>query len=335
MENKIIIILLITLNLILIRHINFFSNLYNIFDIPNKRKKHNKPVALLGGPILFLFINCILLNLMINSNQFFKYFLITKLETVFLLSSCSLIFFIGYFDDKKGLSANFKLATITITILLFLFVDKNSNINFLNFDFTNYIIHLGSFSIAFTLICFLLFMNAFNMFDGIDLQASLYSIWILIILYFKSDYSIFILLFLIQVIFISYLNFEKKIFLGDGGSLLLSFLLSVIIVKFYNSQYYTFKADEIFLIMMLPGIDLLRLAIYRIVKKRHPFAADNEHLHHYLINKYGFFKTTMIIQSLLTIPLIFYYIGGYILISIFSLLFIYLVLIINFKYEKK
>ena len=172
------------------------------------------------------------------------------------------------------------------------------------------------------------------MFDGIDLQATVYSIWILLILYFKSDYSIFILLLLIQVIFISYLNFEKKIFLGDGGSLLLSFLLSVIIVKFYNSEYYTFKADEIFLIMMLPGIDLLRLAIYRIIKKKHPFKADNEHLHHYLIDKYGFLKTTIIIQLLIIMPIFFYYVTGHILISIFLELFIYLCLIFSFKRKK-
>ena len=127
---------------------------------------------------------------------------------------------------------------------------------------------------------------------------------------------------IIQIFFILYLNFKKKIFLGDSGSLLLSFLLGSLIIKSYNNNLNVFLADEIFLIMLLPGLELLRLAIFRILKKKHPFVADNEHIHHYLLNRYNFVKTTIIIQSIYIFPIIFYYSFNNIFYSI-SILIIY------------
>ena len=111
------------------------------------------------------------------------------------------------------------------------------------------------------------------------------------------------------------MNYKKKIFLGDSGSLLLSFLLGTMIIKSYNTNLGIFYADEIFLIMMIPGLELLRLAVFRIFKKKHPFVADNEHIHHYLLKKYSFLKTTLIIQSLYILPIIIYYTPGNIIFS--------------------
>ena len=60
--------------------------------------------------------------------------------------------------------------------------------------------------------------------------------------------------------------------------------------------------DEIFLIMMIPGFELLRLAIHRIVKKKHPFKADRNHIHHLIIDKKGYIFTLIIIQLLFCSP---------------------------------
>ena len=90
------------------------------------------------------------------------------------------------------------------------------------------------FSLFFSLFCFLVFLNAFNMFDGINLQASLYSIIIFsfILFYFTNSYLLKILL--IYLIFYSYLNFKNKSFLGDRRSLLIAFLISYMFIKLYN-----------------------------------------------------------------------------------------------------
>jgi hypothetical protein len=68
--------------------------------------------------------------------------------------------------------------------------------------------------------------------------------------------------------------------------------------------------------MIIPGLELLRLAVLRVFKKKHPFVADNEHIHHYLLKKYSFFKTTLFVQSLNIFPVLIYYTSKNIVYSI-------------------
>ena len=49
--------------------------------------------------------------------------------------------------------------------------------------------------------------------------------------------------------------------MGDGGCYLLSYLFSIY-CNFYNSDQ--LNIEQIFLLMMIPGIDMLRLFIHRI-----------------------------------------------------------------------
>jgi UDP-GlcNAc:undecaprenyl-phosphate GlcNAc-1-phosphate transferase len=53
---------------------------------------------------------------------------------------------------------------------------------------------------------------------------------------------------------------------------------------------------------MIPGIDLLRLAITRIYKGKHPFIGDRDHFHHNMLKKYGYNKTLLIVFFLIIIP---------------------------------
>ena len=65
----------------------------------------------------------------------------------------------------------------------------------------------------------------------------------------------------------------------------ISFLISLFIINYYNNGY--IKSDQIFLLMMIPGIDMLRLFIIRITKKKNPFSADSKHFHHRLLNNFN------------------------------------------------
>ena len=86
------------------------------------------------------------------------------------------------------------------------------------------------------------------------------------------------LIIIICSLFFLYFNLKSKIFLGDSGSLVISFLFSVMIIKFYNSSN-NFVCEEIFILMMLPGIDMTRLFIERMIRKKNPLKADKNHLH--------------------------------------------------------
>jgi UDP-GlcNAc:undecaprenyl-phosphate GlcNAc-1-phosphate transferase len=130
-----------------------------------------------------------------------------------------------------------------------------------------------------------------------------------------------------------YFNFKDKIFLGDSGTILLGFLISYFFIKSYNMGS-TITSDEIFLIMMIPGFELLRLAIQRLKNKRHPFSADNNHIHHLFLTRLSFFKSYFLVQFLLFFPFLFYLLIANSFISLIVSSTIYSVTILYFSKKK-
>ena len=81
--------------------------------------------------------------------------------------------------------------------------------------------------------------------------------------------------------------------------------------------------------MILPGFELIRLSISRLIRGKNIFEGDLNHLHHVLIqNKNSLFLTNLITSSFTIISLlwIIYFKNMYIFIF-FVLLFYYLILI--------
>ena len=98
------------------------------------------------------------------------------------------------------------------------------------------------------------------------------------------------------MIFIYILNFKKKLFLGDSGAFLLSGIIGFIFVNKYNNDPF-FYSDEIFILLMVPGIDMLRLFMTRIYNKKNPFKGDLNHMHHLLKKKYeNIIKTNFVLS---------------------------------------
>ena len=89
-----------------------------------------------------------------------------------------------------------------------------------------------------------------------------------------------------------------------------------------------FLVDEIFIIMILPGIDMLRLFIVRSLQKRSPFSPDRQHFHHYIQKKFSKSNSLVIISFLGILPFV---IHNYFNI-IYSLIILYF-LILFFRYK--
>jgi UDP-N-acetylmuramyl pentapeptide phosphotransferase/UDP-N-acetylglucosamine-1-phosphate transferase len=324
---------------IVIVFINFFisyfykpiASIYNLYDKPDfKRKLHKKKIPLLGG--LFLSINLLLIiflsfiypetldgNFFNNIKNYFSFFFI----------SIS-FYFLGLIDDKYKLSPNFKLIAMVIFISIALFLDKDILLKNLNFLYFDYSLNLSNYTYFFTVFCFLLFINAFNMLDGINGQAATYFLFIMLLFLSKAILTNLVFVFAAYALFFLRLNFKNKTFLGDSGSLPLAFIISYLFIKSYNLGY-KFSVEEIYLIMSVPGYELLRLAISRILNKKHPFEADNLHLHHLILAKKKFLKTFLIIQFLLIFPYILLHLSNSFLFSLFGNLLIYFIIVYNFK----
>ena len=300
----------IILNFILLFNFSKIKIFYYNIDKPdNIRKLHQKPTPLAGGKIIFLniFIYWIFL---VTSEDLLKqeiFFDDKRTLNIFIMIS-SLIFFLGFVDDKINMKANFKFLYLSLIILIFLLINPEMILKKINLSFYEKDIKLFGFDLIFTIFCFLVFLNAFNMFDGINLQAVFYSIFILLCISFFFVKSILIFILTISLIAFSYLNLKNKAFLGDSGSLLLGFLFSYLFISLYNSNYIDY-ADQIVLYMLIPGLDLIRLFIIRIFHKKNPLRSDRNHLHHLLISKYPLKFTLAIIFSLICFPIILEFFG--------------------------
>ena len=129
-----------------------------------------------------------------------------------------------------------------------------------------------------------------------------------------------------------FLNYKNRIFLGDSGTYLLSFLIGCIYIKMFNYNFlYT---DEIFLIMSIPGCDMLRLFLSRLYKKKNPFIGDRNHIHHLFLEKFSEFNS--IVFSILVIfsPIFLMKILNNNIVVFFITLFIYILIIFLLKKKK-
>ena len=328
MEEKIIIIISLFINFFIFFNFKKISELLNMYDYPDSdRKFHKKATPILGGfifyfSILFLFFFQTLSSTIIEEHYLFK--------NINFFMFLSVFFFIYIYDDKKVLSPNFKLFSQILIILTYLILDRSILITNLEFSFLDQKIMLGNFSFPFTILCFMLFMNAFNMFDGINLQCGLYSLQIFIILYFATNNFLFIYL-IIPISFFLILNYLNLCFLGNNGTSVISFTISVLIIKIYNLDK-TFFADDIFIIMCIPGFDLLRLAIIRVLNKKHPFYPDRNHLHHLFLKNFKDLETIILIQIIILIPILlnFFTPIPFILLILITLI---TYILITFKYK--
>jgi len=140
---------------------------------------------------------------------------------------------------------------------------------------------------------------------------------------------LFCILFLLPHMIFFLKNIKNNSFLGDGGCYLLSFLISIFIIDFYNNAL--IKADQIFLLMMIPGIDMFRLFIVRIFKKKNPFSGDNNHFHHRLLKYFTPIKVFFIIFLINFLNFMFVFFDFNSLAIFFFSLTIYLFLFFKYK----
>jgi len=252
------------LNIFLFFKYEKISKIFNLLDTNN----NNKILKINGYPVggVILFVNIFILFL---ANYFFNVdiFNIRGEQLFFFFITCLFLFLLGVCDDKFNLSPYQKFLFLFLIFYFLIFFDNSIQIVELRFDVISYTVNLGLFSKFFTILFLLMFLNAFNMFDGINLQSGLYSflvIFVFLIFIKKINIYYFILLFLI--IFL-YWNCRKNVLLGNSGSLLIPFIISYYFIKFYNDNTIAF-VDEIYIYMCIPGLDMFRLFVNRIIKKK-------------------------------------------------------------------
>ncbi len=260
---------------------------FNCFDVPNERKIHKTKTATMGG--LGILISLLLTYAVVGKYSLSGYFWISLLT----LSSA------GIYDDIFNLRWHKKLIFQFAAAVLFIVTGFNYS---LLFDHTMFSFIPDFLQPALIAILIVLYINAFNLIDGMDgLAGGIATINFLVFGIFNyhfGNFSMAWLCFALTGALIGFLVFNThpaKIFMGDTGSMSIGFLL--IVVSFYTFQFHYHLPDisihekTMFLwviigILFLPFADATRVFITRILKHKVPYLPAKDHIHH-LIHQAG------------------------------------------------
>ena len=259
-----------------------------LYDLPDGRKLHTRPIASLGGVGIFggFFIASIL-AIPAAINPEFQYF----------FAAATVIFFLGIKDDMLVLSANKKfLGQVIATGILIHFGDIRITSMHGLLGITDIPLAI---SYLLSYISIIVIINAFNLIDGVDGLAGTLGLLTMTIFgsyFFMANMIAYsILAFSLAGSLLAFLLFNynpAKIFMGDSGSLILGLVNAILVIKFItiadnrSSGYFMESSVAIgFSILMVPLTDTLRVFSMRIFKGRSPFSADREHIHHLLLDR--------------------------------------------------
>ncbi|SFT63105.1 UDP-N-acetylmuramyl pentapeptide phosphotransferase/UDP-N-acetylglucosamine-1-phosphate transferase [Lishizhenia tianjinensis] len=279
-----------TLTFLLVPKISLVMNAKKILDDPNDRSSHKKAVPNLGGIAFYIVL-------------MLSFFFVDKQDQyntiITILPGITILFILGLKDDLVALSPRTKLGGQFLASLFLV-----SQAQFKIYNFHGFLgIHEVPEIVAILVSVFLVLaiINAFNLIDGIDGLASIVALIIFgsfaaAFFYVGNAFlgSICFVMWGSLIAFLRYnLSSEKKIFMGDTGSMLLGFVIAIMSIRFVDLMNYDtsslilrkYNVPYILLaVLIVPFFDTLRVFVIRLMNKRGPFSPDRNHIHHLLID---------------------------------------------------
>lgn len=264
----------------------------NLMDEPGFRSSHTSKIPNLGGiAIVYALTICT----PILAYQLFESYR-------FLFASLIILLYIGVMDDIVVMRAYKKLLAQVIVALMIV-VGSDVRIYSLFGIFGIWEINYWV-SISLSFFLFIVMINSFNLIDGIDGLAGIYSIicsgFYGLSFFRLGEYNYPLVIFCCVIIgaMLGFLRYNlskgrKKIFMGDTGSLVIGFLLVFTGICFVNlfaekthGIHYHLNSAPVLAIasMILPIVDTLSVIFIRISEGRSPMDADKNHIHHKVLN---------------------------------------------------
>lgn len=264
-----------------------------LMDNPNNRSSHIAKTPTLGGVSFFYTIIFVL---------FFIHGRDSLDEAIYIIPGLTILFMIGLKDDLIVISPGAKLIAQVFAVA-FILVNPSFTIHsfngFLNIFEIPYYLYLAIAGFIMITI-----INSYNLIDGIDGLASIVGIVILMIyttIFYTTGEHFFALLSIsLNACLLAFFGFnissERKIFMGDTGSLIVGYVISILTLKFLALTPDAYVGLPFLLenapliaisILIVPLFDTARVFTIRIANKRGPFSPDRNHTHHVLIDFWG------------------------------------------------
>ena len=264
-----------------------------LMDDPNKRSSHTSRTPTLGGVSFYYTLIFVL---------FFIHGRDALDEAIYIIPGLTILFIVGLKDDLVVISPGAKLIA-QVCAVAFILVNPSFTIHsfngFLNiYEIPYYLYLIIAGFIMVTII------NSYNLIDGIDGLASIVGIVILMIyttiFYTTGEYFFALISISLNACLLAFFGFnissERKIFMGDTGSLIVGFIISILTLKFLALTPDAYVGLPFLLenapliaisILIVPLFDTARVFAIRIANKKGPFSPDRNHTHHVLIDFWG------------------------------------------------
>ena len=280
----------------------------NLMDIPVGRKKHAAPTPLMGGVVLLgAFVPVAIFCIVAFASE-------RWLGSLLIWVGCvSAMALVGLGDDRHSLSPRLRLIISFAVFAAAAAVDPTFNVRALDFNIPPLTLGLGTWwlAIIFTVICCVGLLNAVNMADGKNgLVLGLSLGWIAILSTRAVDPLLPLIgLFSVVLLVLFVFNMRGQLFLGDGGAYAIATAIGLLAIIVYNTPgthtLRAISADDLVLLFVVPVADSFRLTYKRLRQGRSPMSADRDHLHHHLLDRFGWPRGLIVYWIVSLIPAVF------------------------------
>ena len=244
-------------------------------DLPNNRKVHTRPLALLGGVGIYgAFALAVILTIPLDP------------PVLGIMGGAGLLMILGLIDDRRGMQPLVKLAGQAVAGIIV--IACGVKVNFLGVSFLN---------IPFTLLWLVGITNAFNLLDNMDgLSSGVASISALTFAAIAARYIYLgpeqnqALVFSAALSgaclgFLRYNLHRASIFMGDAGSMVLGFVLaSIASLGSWHSATITTSILIPILVLSYPIFDTILVTLLRWQRGVPFYLGGKDHSSHRLVN---------------------------------------------------
>jgi len=245
-------------------------------------------VPRLGGLSIFLATVAAWGVLLLVPNDLRAHFISEWRVSLTIMIPGTLILVLGAYDDLVGATPRQKLLVETLAAGMVWW----AGFRIVALPVFWYRIHSSLLSFVLTVFWIVAVTNALNLIDGLDGLAAGISFFVTVSVFvislLQGNYFVCILTVALAGALLGFLRFNfspATIYLGDSGSLFLGFFLAALAVHSSQKSSTLLAIVVPFVAFGLPLMDTTLAVVRRFLSGRSPFAADQDHIHHRLLQR--------------------------------------------------